>query len=398
MKQSVKRLYEIAQKESRIIIGLMSGTSLDGLDIALCRVTGNGTGTKAELLRFVTEPYTPGFGRHVREIFSKRTVDLEKVCLLNPWIAREHARMILQALENWGVPPVEIDLIASHGQTVYHAPRTFHDNPEFPNATLQLGDGDHLAEITGIITLSDFRQKHIAAGGEGAPLAIYGDYLLFGDDGESQLFLNLGGISNLTYIPAGGKFSEVFCTDVGPGNTLMDAYVQKYFNLAYDKDAGIAYQGRLQEKLLESLMGHPFFRLSAPKTTGPELFNMDYLDKALEGSGMGEQLSHEDVLHTLAHFTVKCIAQCISLHLPADIPIRGFVSGGGASNPLVMELLKQACPRLEFSDTSELGLDPDAKEAVLFALLANEAVSGSPDVEGTDAYPWVSMGKVSFPG
>lgn len=395
MKNSVKKLYDIARKESRIIIGLMSGTSLDGLDIALCRITGNGQGTNAELLKFITIPYGPAFREHVREVFAKKEGNLEKICLLHPWIAREHAKMILMALENWEMTPAEIDLIASHGQTVYHAPRSFHGNPEFPDATLQLGDGDHLAEMTGIITISDFRQKHIAAGGEGAPLAIYGDYLLFMDPRESRLLLNMGGISNLTFIPAGGSFDQVFCTDVGPGNTLMDAYVQKHFDIPYDEDARIALQGKLRKDLLRKLTDHPFFSLPAPKTTGPELFNMDYLERAL--SGIKKEVSPEDVLHTLAHFTVKSIADCISENIPRGIAVRGFFSGGGASNPLVLELLKKACPGMTFSATLTLGLDPDAKEAVLFALLANETISGSPDIKGTDAYPWVSMGKISFP-
>ncbi|MBC9797467.1 anhydro-N-acetylmuramic acid kinase [Sinomicrobium weinanense] len=398
MKRSVEKLYEISRKASRNIIGLMSGTSLDGLDIALCRITGSGLETRAELLAFTTIPYEPGFCGHVREVFARKDGELEKICLLHPLVAQVQARMVVDALKQWKISPEEVDLIASHGQTVYHAPYSFHHNPEFPNATLQLGDGDHMAEITGIITLSDFRQKHIAAGGEGAPLAIYGDYLLFADKEESRLLLNMGGISNLTFIPAATGFDRVFCTDVGPGNTLMDAYVQKYFNLPYDEDARIASRGQLNEDLLNRLMDHSFLRLSAPKTTGPELFNMEYLDAALETSGMQGQLSHEDILHTLAHFTVKCIAQCIAKHLPADSSVRGFVSGGGASNPLVLNLLKKTCPDLQFTDTSALGLDPDAKEAVLFALLANETVSGSANVEGTAAYPWVSMGKVSFPG
>ncbi|RNL93048.1 anhydro-N-acetylmuramic acid kinase [Sinomicrobium pectinilyticum] len=396
MKNSIEKLCKIANKESRIIIGLMSGTSLDGLDIALCGISGSGRETRAELMEFVTLPYGSVFRERIREVFAKKDGALEKVCLLHPWIAREHAGMVLKALEDWGRLPAEIDIVASHGQTVYHAPRSFHGYREFPNATLQLGDGDHMAEITGIITISDFRQKHIAAGGEGAPLAVYGDYLLFMDTTESRLLLNMGGISNLTFLPAGGSFDKVFCTDIGPGNTLMDAYVQKYLGLPYDKDARIASRGRLREGLLRSLMDDPFFRMPFPKTTGPELFNMDYLYKAIKSSGEGNDIPHEDILHTLAHFTVEGIAQCMA-HLPGDMPIKGYVSGGGASNPLILQLLKKACPDLQFSDTSALGLHPDAKEAVLFALLANEMVSGSTETGGTVAYPWVGMGKISLP-
>ena len=397
MRNSIEKLYRIANRKSRVIIGLMSGTSLDGLDIALCRVSGNGRETQVELLEFATFPYEPVFGRRVREVFARPDGELEKICLLHPWIAAEHAQMILQALQNWNVSPETVDLIASHGQTVYHAPRSFHDVPGYPDATLQLGDGDHLACATGIITISDFRQKHIDAGGEGAPLAPYGDYLLFSDPGMSRLLLNMGGISNFTFLPAGKGFDAVFSTDAGPGNTLMDAYVQKYFDIPYDADAGIAMQGQLHEELLQNLMSHPFFEWPFPKTTGPELFNLDYLAKAINTTSGGDCIPHGDVMHTLAHFTVRAILRSLEECLSSDTPVRGYVSGGGASNPLVMALLKEALPTLEFTNTSTLGLNPDAKEAVLFALLANEMVSGEHHFQGKKGYPWVSMGKISFP-
>ncbi|WP_461532929.1 anhydro-N-acetylmuramic acid kinase [Sinomicrobium sp.] len=394
MKRSIAKLYEISRKKSRLIVGLMSGTSLDGLDIALCRVEGHGQKTEVELLQFVTVPYSDGFRNSISEVFAKETGSIAQLCLLNPHIAEVHAAMILQALKNWAVQPEEVDLVASHGQTIYHAPKRYHERDEYSNATLQLGDGDHLAVKTGIITLSDFRQKHIAAGGEGAPLAAYGDYLLFSDVEESRVLLNIGGIANLTFLQAGAGFNEAFCTDTGPGNTLMDAYVKKHFDLPFDRDAKIARQGQRNEKLLKALLDHPFFKEEGSRTTGPELFNEHYIDHAQQRCA--EVISPEDVLHTLAHFTVAGIVKCIR-GLDCRGKISGFVSGGGASNPLLMELLREACPEMEFVDTSVLGLDPDAKEAVLFAILANETLAGSPELEGSSAYPWVSMGKISLP-
>jgi len=174
MHPNLKKLFRIASKESRLIVGLMSGTSLDGLDIALCKIGKDGLNTEFELVKFRTVSYDWDFKNQIKSVFAKRKVDLETVCLLNPWVADQHARFILNCLSKWKINPQEIDLIASHGQTIYHAPKSLHQNERYSNATLQIGDGDHLAFRTGIITISDFRQKHIAAGGEGAPLAAYG--------------------------------------------------------------------------------------------------------------------------------------------------------------------------------------------------------------------------------
>ena len=221
MHPHISALYDLSQKPHRLIIGLMSGTSLDGLDVALCRVSGSGTETKVELLEFATVDYDDTYKKYVKSIFSKREVDLEKVCLVNTWIGDLHAQMIRDCLGKWSVLSAEVDLVASHGQTIYHAPQVIHQRPEFGDATLQIGDGDHIACGTGIITLSDFRQKHIAAGGEGAPLAVYGDYLIFSSREENRVMLNMGGIANFTYLPQSLDASAVFSTDVGPGNTIM---------------------------------------------------------------------------------------------------------------------------------------------------------------------------------
>jgi anhydro-N-acetylmuramic acid kinase len=202
MNAYVKKLHSIAKKKKRLIIGLMSGTSLDGLDIVLCLISGSGTKTKIKTLKFETYPYGDEYKEEVRKIFSKQHIEFEQLCLLNEWIAVGHAGMVNDFLNNAGFDKKDVDIIASHGQTVYHAPKHLHQKAEFGNATLQIGDGDHLAVRTGIITISDFRQKHVACGGEGAPLAVYQDYLMFAENEKDVIALNIGGISNFTYIPA----------------------------------------------------------------------------------------------------------------------------------------------------------------------------------------------------
>ncbi len=396
MNRNILKLYNIASKPYRLVIGLMSGTSLDGLDIALCRIAGSGSATKLELLEFETTPYIDDIKKEIRKVFSKKEIDLEKLTLLNPWIALKHAGMINSCLKRWKIKNEDIDLIASHGQTIYHAPQRLHQQKGFGNATLQIGDGDHLAVATGIITISDFRQKNIAAGGEGAPLAFYGDQLLFSKKGEDRILLNIGGIANFTWLP--GDNNHVLCTDVGPGNTMMDAFMQQQFpGKHFDEDAAVAGTGTVNRSLLDALKENDFFEQDLPKTTGPELFNLNYLEQAKQKSN-DLSISAEDVMATLNMFTAETIADAIGSCIKNKTSIRIFGSGGGIHNPLLMQHLRRLLPGCSFHDTSEIGINPDAKEAVLFALLANETVCGELPASGsTIGIPAVTMGKISFP-
>ena len=394
MNQNLQKLCSIAQKAEKIAIGLMSGTSLDGLDIALCRFTGNGLQTKFTLLNFITIPYHDDFKKEIQQIFARRDADLQKVCLMNAYIGNFHGELVLKALAGWNVKPGEVDFIASHGQTICHAPKRLHQQAGYPNATLQIGDGDHLSVKTGILTISDFRQKHIAAGGEGAPLALYGDVLLGSKPGENRILLNIGGIANLTFLPADGNYANVLCTDTGPGNTLIDAACRKYFNMPFDKDSAIAFSGKVNERLLGALPDHPFFSQQLPKTTGPELFNLEYVEKAQQKSNTSD-ISPGDLICTLSAFTAKSIADFIAGNFTAD-DLKIFTSGGGAKNVFIINYLKKALPNVSINDTGGLGIDPDAKEAILFALLGNEALCGEPIAIGNN--PAVLMGKFSFAG
>lgn len=399
MNQYVAQLARIGAKEKRLIIGLMSGTSLDGLDIALCELTGSGPETKVQVKHFLTVPFNQAFKEIVKNVFSKRMVDMEYICLLNPWIAEQHAAMILDALVQWGVSPSDVDLIASHGQTVYHAPKRLHGKKEFGNGTFQLGDGDHLAVKTGIITISDFRQKHIAAGGEGAPLAVYGDYFIFRKAGENRIMLNIGGIANFTFLPGDLDMTRIFSTDTGPGNTLMDAFARFQFNQSYDENATIARQGKVNESYLKALKEDPFFQQAFPKTTGPELFNLKYGEQALLNANISA-ISHVDTMATLNRFSADTIADAIKKTLSDQETYAVYSSGGGIHNPLLMEQIQLQLPHCRFYTTSDLEINPDAKEAVLFALLANETVAGGNTSfgGGSKDIPAVTMGKISFPG
>lgn len=397
MNPQIQQLYDIANTTERRIIGLMSGTSLDGLDVALCRITGSGPDTQVVLEQFTTVSYDEDFKNEIRAIFAKREIDFEQLCLLNPYIGRQHGQMILDCLNKWGIKPDGVDIVASHGQTVYHAPKSQHRRVKFPNATLQIGDGDHVAATTGIITFSDFRQKHVALGGEGAPLAVYGDYFMFSQKGENRILLNMGGIANFTYLPADGDAGKVFTTDTGPGNTLLDAYARRFLHKPYDEDGQLAASGQLNIALLEALKTNPFFEAPFPKTTGPEVFNPTYVE-AMQEQSQTVDLSAADLMATLVQFSAETIASSIRRVMQTSETYRIYMSGGGMHNPMLTGAIRELLPECWFGKTDELGINGDAKEAVLFAVLANESLAGGATSFGNrQGVPTVSMGKVSFP-
>jgi anhydro-N-acetylmuramic acid kinase len=390
---NLQKLLLSAQKQDKLGIGLMSGTSLDGLDVALCRFSGNGLNTKFKLLQFKTLPYAEAFKAEVRQVFSRKMVDLEKLCLLNAYIGNYHAELVSECLKIWNIAAADVDYIASHGQTIYHAPKSLHGQANYPNATLQIGDADHIAVKTGILTISDFRQKHIAAGGQGAPLALYGDVILGSKTGENRILLNIGGIANFTFLSADADALKVMCTDTGPGNTLIDAACKKYFDKDYDEDSQIAFSGNVNESLLTVLLNHPFFKEALPKTTGPELFNLSYLEAAQQKSTTNNLLP-ADVIATLSTFSAYHIANAIKLCAHIE-NLKIFISGGGAHNPFIIQCLQKLLPGAVIANTNKLNIQPDAKEAILFALLGNEALCGEPIKIGNN--PEVLMGKFSFP-
>ncbi|MDZ7681284.1 MAG: anhydro-N-acetylmuramic acid kinase [Fodinibius sp.] len=271
MNQSIQQLAETAQQGTRKIIGLMSGTSSDGLDIALCEISGAGMQTQVELTKFVTKSYDAETKKRLKTISSVDEASMEEICLLHSWLGNFHGKLILEALAEWELEPTDIDCIASHGQTIYHAPKIQHRQDDMPNATLQIGDGDHLARTTGILTLSDFRQKHTAAGGEGAPMVSFVDRVLYADDSEERILLNIGGIANFTYLPAGQNSNqETITTDTGPGNTLIDAAAQQYFSKDFDRDGAIAKIGQVNRKAVDALKADPYFVSRYPRPPAPK--------------------------------------------------------------------------------------------------------------------------------
>lgn len=386
----VSKLYAITQKKERCIIGLMSGTSLDGLDIALCRISGQGRTTKVVVDEFATIVYPQPLVQKIRMI-SQEQVSLAGLCSMNIELGEFYAGRVNSCLKKWKVDAADVDLVSSHGQTIYHLPR-----PSAPlfTSTLQIADADVIARKTGIITVSDFRIKHIAAGGEGAPLAGYGDFLVFSGTERDVVMLNIGGISNLTLLPKQNGM-KILCTDVAPGNTLIDSWMRARYSAPFDINGSIAARGNVNNGLFRELNNHPFLKLPFPKTSGPEEFNYHFIETCIKAARV-ENISNEDVAATLTRFTVLAIADAIRL-LMNDAQFDLYISGGGLHNKTVTTQLAQLLPQANFLSTEDAGIHPDAKEAVLFAILANECIAGSPETFiGTGLQP-VRMGKISFP-
>lgn len=392
MPPRLRRLMALAEKPRRAILGLMSGTSLDGLDIALCAVSGCGEETRATVERFTTRPYDATTRQRLREIVFDPKAPLERVCQAHAWLADLHGAMVLEALEEWGVAPQAVDALASHGQTVFHAPAQ--------RATLQLGDGDRLALRTGILTVSDFRQKELAGGGEGAPLAPYAEFLLFRAE-RARVLLNIGGIANFTWLPAKGDPAPIVFGDTGPGNTLLDLAVRRCFPElpeGFDRDGALARQGRVHAGALRRLKEHPYFARRCPKSTGPEEFGPPMLQAAMDlvTTGRGPDAGR-DVLATLTRLTAETIAECIRREVPRLEGTEMLVSGGGSHNATLIGHLANLLPGARLSDSTPLGIPPDAKEAVLFAVLANETLAGPGFAARDNSGRRISLGKLSFP-
>lgn len=402
MNPSIKKLVECSERESRKIIGLMSGTSLDGLDMALTKIIGRGENTKVEQLQFITRPYDAAVKNELKKITSLEQVSLRDICYQHAWLAGIHSGYILDALVEWGLQPADIDCIASHGQTIYHMPaRDTEPGVEPINSTLQIADGDHIAAKTGILTISDFRQKHIANGGEGAPMAGLVDHILFSDDNEHRIMLNIGGIGNFTWLPAKAESTKPpFTTDTGPGNTLIDKWVQEKFDLPYDKDSQIALSGNINPALVEALLKDHWFNEKKSKTTGPEYFSLDWMKRRAKNVGIDPgNLPPEDVTASLTELSAFTLSESISNNIADKKDVVVYVSGGGAHNPFLIQRLKVHLSGIKVRNFSELGFDPDAKEAIIFAVLANEMIAGDGFyLENTGGNKRkVNFGKLSFP-
>ncbi len=375
-----ERMDGIRRKERRRIIGLISGTSADGVSAVVTEIAGYGLATDIEILGFDTYPYPPRLREAVFELFTPETSTVDSICGMNFVLGEFFAESARRLVEDSGLRFSEIDLIGSHGQTVHHLPRLREAFGYRSRSTLQVGEPAIIARRTGVPTVADFRKADIAAGGEGAPLTPYLDFILHRHPTRSRVLQNIGGIANLTFLPAGCSVDDVVAFDTGPGNMVIDALVRRHSGgtVAFDEGGGTASRGEADQALLETLLSHPYFGRRPPKTTGREEFGEDYASRVI-GEGERKGLGFEDLVATATALTVESIARAYEDLLPKGGAIdEVYVSGGGAKNRFLVDSLASRIEPIPVGENDLLGVPGEAKEAVLMAVLANEFASGNP--------------------
>ena len=373
----------------------MSGTSADGIDAVLLDVEGSGTLTKFRQRGFVTSPYPPGYRRFLLAQSDARTARLDSVARLDFLIAEFFADAARKVARKAGKRMEAIELIGTHGQTIHHLPRRVRMFGRAVRSTLQIGNPSVIAKLTGVVTVGDFRPADIAVGGTGAPLVPYLDYILYRSRSKTRVLLNIGGIANLTMLPKGSGLGDVVAFDTGPGNMLIDGLMERFFGRPFDKDGRIAGSGKIIPALLRRLLQHLYLRMPPPKSTGREEFGAKLLEKIPKWSGGAV---HEDIITTVSEFTALSIFLSTARFLRVRID-ELLVSGGGVHNDYIMDALRRYFEGVEVKATDDVGCPADAKEAICFALLANETIRGNPsNVPGaTGARKRTVLGTICLP-
>jgi anhydro-N-acetylmuramic acid kinase len=383
-----------------VVVGLMSGTSADAIEVALARISGARPHLNAKLLNHTSINFPSKLRKEILRVAEQQPISAGELSQLNFRLGEIFAEAALTACRRFRVLPKKIALIGSHGQTIFHQGKPIPYFGRGTASTLQIGEGAIIAARTGITTIADFRPADIAQGGQGAPLVPYADYLLYRHAKLGRVSLNLGGIANITVIPANAKPSQVFAFDTGPANMLIDALVAHFTRgrQRYDKDARLAQQGNRIPSLLDELMRDPYLKLAPPKSTGREYYGRTYLDKIL-ALGRRHRAKPNDLIRAATVFTALSIVDALNhFVLPKTKIHQLIISGGGSHNPLILAQLAAALPRIEILRSSEIGVPEDAKEAFAFSLLAYETFHQRPSnvPSATGARRPAILGKISY--
>jgi anhydro-N-acetylmuramic acid kinase len=385
-------ILKIAAKDKIRVAGLMSGTSVDGVDVAIVDIKKQ----KVDLLAFDIFPYPNTLRREILRLCSPETALLDNICHYNFVLGEVFADAIVRLCEKSSIGLDSIDLVGSHGQTIYHNPRGKRYRKSTIRSTLQIGEPSVIAQRTGITTVADFRPRDMAAGGEGAPLVPYADYILFGDNKLSRAVQNIGGIANVTFLPTHCKQNDIVAFDTGPGNMVIDSVVRLIYGSRrrFDSNGKMAAKGKVNAKLLNEMLRHPFLKRRPPKSTGREEFGQAFSER-LYKQAKGKDISDSDIIATVTAFTAKSITQAYRQFLPA-LPDEVILCGGGSRNNTLVEMLRSELPDANMLTTDDFGINVDAKEAVSFAILAWATIKGLtnnvPGITGADRP--VIMGKI----
>ncbi|SDM21846.1 anhydro-N-acetylmuramic acid kinase [Sediminibacillus halophilus] len=383
--------------DKQLGIGLMSGTSLDGIDAVLIEIEGSSVNTKVKVIDSLTHEYESDVRHALKELCFPETASLEKICSMNMFLGRELGMLVNKLLDKASIGKEEVLFVSSHGQTIFHKPLGGEKRMDVPG-TLQIGDLSMLSEITGITAVGDFRTADMSAGGQGAPLVSFVDYILFNNPYRSRAIQNIGGIGNVTYIPRNAQKDQVMSFDTGPGNMVIDEIVYRITESkqVYDKDGEIASKGNVNQKLLNKLMEHPYLKLRPPKTTGRELFGNSFVDSVMSNSS---GLPSEDIVATVTAWTAKTIADSYSrfIESPSNSIDDVVIGGGGSYNPFLMEQLRRYLPNKTVYKHEDFQLSSNLKEAIAFAILGYHCLIGKSNQipSATGAENPVIMGKIS---
>ncbi len=394
----MNKLERLFQKSERLVIGLMSGTSVDGIDAALVRIHGSYTDTEVELIGFENYKFPEGMRERIFSLFEEDSSSSKDICHMNFLLGEIFADAAKKIASQCNISLGDVDIIGSHGQTIYHIPEAVTDCGYQIRSTLQIGEGAVIADRTGVVTVSDFRVMDMAAGGLGAPLVPYTEYLLYRSKEECVALQNIGGVGNITVIPKDGAENEVIAFDTGPGNMIIDYMVSFITNgkQSYDNNGEMGGQGVVNQEVLAELMQDEYFKLAPPKTTGREYFgktySMNLFDKC-KALGMADN----DIIATATMFTAKTIADACKRFIPHKID-RLVVGGGGSYNATLIKMLTKQLPDTLVCVQEDLGFSSDAKEAIAFAVLANETISFCPNntPSATGAREKKILGKINL--
>lgn len=379
--------------DSMLVVGLMSGTSMDGIDAALVRIKEEGGYFRTKLIEFDTLPYDNKIRNMIKTLLPSDPGTVTQLACTHYYLGEKGAEAALRVIRKARLTPSDIDLIVSSGQTVCNLQKRV--DPFVLKIRLQIGEISVIAERTNITTVGDFRPREVAAGGEGAPLIPFFDYHTFRDPEQNRVILNIGGIANVTYIPAGSKLDDIRAFDTGPGNMLIDGAVRRLTSgrKNYDKNGRMAARGRINEKVLRKLMKHPFVNGKPPKSAGREEFGKNFLQELLK-KVKNYNILKEDIITTVTAFTAEAIATNCKKYLgPIDEVI---VSGGGAYNKTLLSMLQERMPNIQIATTEKYGIPIKAKEAMGFALLGYCTLNKYPNnvPSATGARRPVVMGKI----
>ncbi len=360
------------------MIGLMSGTSMDGIDCSLVRIENSGFETKIDLLCFLTIPFPESVKERLLKMSQAEKWSVDEICKANYAVSELYSDSIFRVCQASKIDIKQIDLIGSHGQTIRHLPTPQDYFDKNVRSTLQIGEPAVIASRTRVVTVSNFRAADMAVGGEGAPLVPYFDYLMFNSKKENCVILNIGGIANITVIPKCSSIDEIVAFDTGPGNMVINALMQKLFDKDFDDAGKHAANGSISKDLLQLLLDHPYFQKGLPKSSGREEFGQTFVDEILK---INEELNlkSNDLIATVTELTAASIAKGVALtRLRLRDVDQLIVSGGGVHNKTLMQQLKRKFNQAQILMSDQFGIPADAKEAICFAVLANETICGNP--------------------